>query len=244
LDNRPLVFAGNVPFGRRGTLARKFILEALEYAELCGFIVPITFRKWMFQSQITKLAPNAKLISDTELDPRAFLFEGAQAPEYRCCFQVWTTGDSELPDLRLREKPKSGHSHFKIWQHNGENPAVLLNDWNIAVRRSGYGCYGQPIYDHADCDPKVHWMLMRAANPSVLRRLARLDYEALSKRSLRRPGFNMADVVEAYDAELRRERATAVAVYGNCRLGSKKPSKIQEQRHFKYLVPERERWAA
>lgn len=195
------VVVGNPPFGKRASLAVKFINRALRHGGMVGFIVPLQLRKWSAQKLVRK---NARLVMDLDLPAEAFLFMG-RPYTLRCCFQVWTTWpNSDLPgeNLRLTHAPRTRHEDFQAWQYNCTEPAKKYFDyeWDFAVLRQGYGDYSvqyQPK-DRDTMDRRKQWIFIKANTPQALRRLRGLDYVALSRKNTGTPGFGKADLVEAY----------------------------------------------
>lgn len=91
LGTSRVVVVGNPPFGRKAGLAVSFINRGLEHGGLAGFIVPLQLRKWSAQKNVNQ---DARLVLDVRLPDDAFLFLG-KPYRLRCCFQVWTTWESE-----------------------------------------------------------------------------------------------------------------------------------------------------
>lgn len=186
---------GNPPFGNRSLMAVAFLNRALDVAHTVGFILPLSFRRWDTQR---KVRPGARLVLDYGLPEDAFTLAG---DPYRlpCTFQVWTLNDRH-PDHRLRQAPANSHPHFEIKQYCPDSPATarhFASQWDFAVSFQGFHTYGR-IYDPAQCDPRRHWMMFRAASDKALRRLLRIDFAALSRTRPVVPGFDRSDVVATY----------------------------------------------
>lgn len=203
------VVVGNPPFGRKGDTAVAFINQALDWAPVVGFVLPLQFRKWSAQSRI---APLSHLVLDKVLPEEAFTFLG-KPYQLRCCFQVWARPGLDLgplyPDLRLRQAPPNQHPDFEAWQYNRTPIAEKYfdMDWDFAVLRQGFGDFSRLFWrkDAPVLDRKQQWAFLKAKNPQVLSRLAGLDFVSLSQRNAGTPGFGKADLVEAYLEALGRE---------------------------------------
>ncbi len=203
------VMVGNPPFGKKGDTAVAFINQGLEWAPLVGFVLPLQFRKWSAQSRIT---PGAHLVLDRALPEDAFTFLG-KPYQLRCCFQVWAEPGLDLeplyPNLRLQQAPPNTHPDFEAWQYNRTPIAEKYfdMDWDFAVLRQGFGDFSRLFWrrDNPVLDRKQQWAFLKAKNPQVLDRLARLDFVALSQRNTGTPGFGKADLVEAYLDAVERE---------------------------------------
>jgi hypothetical protein len=79
------VVFGNPPFGRQGSLAKKFIGHASGAASVIGFILPRSFVKPSMQKAFP---PSFHLVDELALPDSAFLVEG-KPYSVPCVFQVW-----------------------------------------------------------------------------------------------------------------------------------------------------------
>jgi hypothetical protein len=103
------VFFGNPPFGRQGSIAKKFLRHACEQgADALAFILPRSFMK---PSMYGCIPPNFHLVKQWELPKDSF--EVNKEPyDVPCVFQIWekqgenrTTVDKEDPDGFVYVKP-------------------------------------------------------------------------------------------------------------------------------------------
>ena len=198
------VFIGNPPFGVKSKLAVEFINKAFKYSDIVGFIVPIQFRKWSVQNRINK---KAKLVVDILLPEKAFEFMGKDY-KVRCCFQIWAEDSffNDVKDLRISKKPITEHADFVMYQFNRTEEAKKFfdYDWDFAVPRQGFYDYSKKIRRKEDCDLKKQWIMFKAKNEKILKRLESLDFERLSKKNSSIPGFGKADVVEEYNKKYNK----------------------------------------
>ena len=195
-----IVTVGNPPFGRKGKLASAFINKSLEYSQVVCFILPIQFNKFSGHNQIV---PQAKLVFNEPLPENSFVFNG-KPYSVRSCFQVWTTRETQMPDLRIRQSPRTKHPDFEMYQYNCTEEAAKFFDksaysWDFAVPRQGFKDYGMRETDPAALDRRVQWIFFKAKNRKVLSRLKKMDFEALSRKNSTIPGFGKADVVAEYE---------------------------------------------
>lgn len=195
-----VVSVGNPPFGRKGKLASAFINKAFEYSQVVCFVLPIQFNKYSGHNQVV---PQAKLVFNEPLPDGCFVFNG-KPYSVRSCFQVWTTRETQMPDLRIRQSPRTKHPDFEMYQYNCTEEAAKFFDkskypWDFAVPRQGFKDYGMRETDSSALDRRVQWIFFKAKNRNVLSRLKRLDFEALSRKNSTIPGFGKADVVEEYE---------------------------------------------
>lgn len=192
-----MVAIGNPPFGKRAKLAIQFVNKCLDYFGMVGFIVPNQFNKWSVQNHIN---PYAKLIHNESLPENAFTLVGKDY-DIRCSFQVWSLRhDGE--DLRIKEKPKTTHPDFEMWQYNRTKEAekYFNFEWDFAVPRQGFNDYSFKAFSKEDCDRKKQWIFFKANSKEVLEKLMNINFEKLSKKNSGIPGFGKADVIEVYEA--------------------------------------------
>jgi hypothetical protein len=195
--NRPLVFVGNPPFGKKGDLARAFLNKALSEGEVVGFILPILFRKWTTQKGVDA---SASLVADWDIPEDAFTFLG-KPYAVRCCFQVWTRRATPgLSDLRQRQAPARAHPDFQMWQYNATPQAARYFDldWDFGVLRQGYGDHNAHHTSPQTMSRKKQWVLFKASTPAVLARLESIDFNALAATNTSVGGFGKAEIVQHY----------------------------------------------
>ncbi len=82
---KPRIFFGNPPFGRQGSLAKKFIQQAAKYATIIAFILPRSFVK---PSMSRAFPPLFHCIHSEELPKDSFEVNG-KSYDVPCIFQIW-----------------------------------------------------------------------------------------------------------------------------------------------------------
>ena len=125
----------NPPFGKKSSLAVKFINKALKESEFVCAILPVEFNKYSVQKKVNK---NAKLIFSIILPKNSFTF-GDTDKDVNCCFQIWTCKKTKYADLRISSPTSTEHSDFKIYQFNCTETAKKYfdYDWDFAILRQG-----------------------------------------------------------------------------------------------------------
>lgn len=113
------VYFGNPPFGRQGSLARKFLEKASRYAQVMAFILPRSFMKPSMQTSIPLIF---HLVALKELDKNSFLVN-EKPYDVPCVFQIWERRSTE----RVLEGKVAavGYSYTKD------------TNWDLAIRRVG-----------------------------------------------------------------------------------------------------------
>lgn len=201
LDNyKDLISIGNPPFGRKAQLALDFYEKTMNHSKIVAFIVPMQFNKWGTQKQINK---GFKLIYNELLNPNSFTFAGNDYP-VRSIFQIWIRSDQlcDLSDLRITKVPPTNHVDFEFWQYNcTEQSMKYLNyEWDFAVIRQGYKDYNERFYNKSELNKSIQYMLFKAKDEIVLKRLLDIDFKELSMLNTSIPGFGKADLVSYYTA--------------------------------------------
>lgn len=188
----------NPPFGKRGKLAIAFFNHAACLADIVAFIVPVNFRKFTTHKQ---LEPSMRFISKLPLPRDAFYLHTGKSYSVNTEFQVWTRLVSAHPDMRQYKRLPIGHQDFQIWQYNNTPDAlkVFQNAFDFAVPCQGWQDYSRRETDEKQCERNKQWILLKANNPSILKRLMHINYEHLAQECATAvPGFRKGDLVKAY----------------------------------------------
>ena len=200
--NEEVIVLGNPPFGKKSSLAVQFINKCFEYSKIVGFILPIQFRKYSAQNKIRE---DAILLRDITLPENSFT-NGDKDYSLRCCFQIWCLPDFEeintFQNLRT-SKPITSHPDFEMFQYNCTKEALKFfdYDWDFCVYRQGFLDYSKKFYNKEELNIKNQYIFFKASNKRVLNNLLSLNFEELSKKNIRIPGFGKADIVEVYTSK-------------------------------------------
>ena len=192
------VIIGNPPFGKRGKLAMAFFNQAAYFADIVAFIVPLTFRKFAVHKC---LAPGMRFISKLILPREAFVLENGKPFSVNTEFQIWTRLPSDHQDMRQYKPLPICHQDFQIWQYNNTSTSlkVFHNQFDFAVPCQGWQDYSRKETDEKRCERNKQWILLKAKNPTILKRLMNIDYERLAcECATAVPGFRKADLVKEY----------------------------------------------
>jgi len=109
---------GNPPFGKKSSLAIKFIKKCAEFCDSFSFILPRSFNKYFLQKSIPL---NFHLIKSYNLPNDSFGF-----PEIRCVFQIWKKRKYERKKFIKKIFPNKNYKFVS----KSDNP-------DIAIRRVG-----------------------------------------------------------------------------------------------------------
>lgn len=122
-----ILFIGNPPFGKRSSLAKKFIKKCIELnAYTIAFILPNTFKKYNNQTMFDNNWHLHKIVRISE----NFILEDDEI-KIPCSFFIWSKESTE-DDLRdqLIEEPKE----FQIVSRNAKNADFSINGNNGRVK--------------------------------------------------------------------------------------------------------------
>ena len=194
-----LVVVGNPPFGKRGKLAVDFFCRAAQEADTIAFIVPVIFRKYFIHKQ---LPPDFRWISTMPLKRTSFRTIAGKDYSVNTEFQIWTRKVSKHCNFRLASPPPIHHRDFVMWQYNNTKEALKIFDkpCDFAVPCQGWQDYSRRETNTDNCERNKQWMLLKASNDIVLKRLHdEIDYGSLALRNTTStPGFRKGDLVEEY----------------------------------------------
>lgn len=195
---RNTAIISNPPFGKRGKLAIAFFNHAAHLADIVAFIVPVNFRKFTTHK---RLDPSMRFISKLPLPRDAFYLHTGKSYSVNTEFQIWTRLASAHHDMRQYRRLPIYHQDFQIWQYNNTSAAlkVFQNTFDFAVPCQGWQDYSRRETDEKQCERNKQWMLLKANNSGVLRRLMQINYEHLAQECATAvPGFRKGDLVKVY----------------------------------------------
>ena len=130
---------GNPPFGRQSSTAIQFIKKCCKVAKSISFILPKSFKKESMRKYFTSLY---HLISETDVEPNAFLVNGAKY-DVPCVFQIWVKKDVERPRVK-KETPKNFEFVKKCnkpdlsFRRVGVNAGIISKDIEMKSEQSHY----------------------------------------------------------------------------------------------------------
>ena len=192
---------GNPPFGKRSSLATRFVNHAAKAAHTVAFILPISFKKYQMQKQVSN---QLRLIAAMSLEKNSFIRPDGKPHLVNTEFQIWTRHPDSIMyrDLRLTEGISLTHSDFELHQYNATKDALKAfdNDWDFAVPSQGWQDYSRREFNGDDCEKHKHWMLIKANSPDIKQVLLNIDYDKLAEDSaIIIPGFRKRDLINHYN---------------------------------------------
>ena len=95
---RSYAVVGNPPFGVRGAMALAFVNRAAMFADLVGFILPMTFESDGKGGALTRVDSRLSLLHQEEIPPNAFYdAESGSDRDINTVWQVWGAVSPPLP---------------------------------------------------------------------------------------------------------------------------------------------------
>lgn len=144
---------GNPPFGRRSSLAIKFIKKSCNFCDTISFILPKSFKKNSMQKTIPL---NFHLLFQVDLPINSFTIN-SNLYNVPCIFQIWIKKNYERKkEIKLISK------YFNFVKKN-ENP-------DIAIRRVGVNA-GKLYTDISNINPNSHYFLKIKKNKNKIIKL-------------------------------------------------------------------------
>lgn len=200
-----VLFIGNPPFGKNGSVARAFIERALEMADHVAFILPQSFQKASTQNLLR--APDVHLVCEHDVPADAFVFRG-ETKRIPTVFQIWR----RMPALPPRGNLvlPTEHPEFAFVRPSEQD----IDERPIfSVQRVG-GRAGKIITDRAELKRKRtsgNFYFLDPADDAVLLKMQRLDLERhpAKARSAGMPSLAKGEIIAAYDGDEGRVRAAA-----------------------------------
>jgi hypothetical protein len=131
---------GNPPFGRQGSLAKKFVVKCCEFSKYICFILPMSFKK---PSMTKCFRKDFHKIYEHDVNDNSFLVEGK---EYNvpCVFQIW-----ERKEV-VREVNVFQDNKYFDFVKKDQNP-------DYSIRR--VGVYAGKIYEEVDKSIQSHYFI-------------------------------------------------------------------------------------
>jgi hypothetical protein len=142
---------GNPPFGRKSSLAIKFIKKSCEFCDTISFILPKSFKK---DSMKKSFALNFHLKFEKDLPYNSFII-GTTSYNVPCVFQIW------IKKNKNRQKPTKETSKYFIFCKKIDSP-------DIAIRRVGINAGKVYQNDLQDKNSNSHYFIKIIKNRSII----------------------------------------------------------------------------
>ena len=205
---KPTVVIGNPPFGRQNCVAVEFINLSASFAEIIGFIMPMSFDRVYYS---VRLDSRLHLISKTELPAGSFVKDG-KPYGVPCAFYIWSKQLGPYTDLRPRQLKQLEHVdfHSAYVQASLENypereynlkPTYKGKPFAFGVIVSGFissPMVGKKVFslDEVREHDSHNHLLFFTDDQKVIDRLLNLDFSPTYK--FINMGFTKGDIVEQY----------------------------------------------
>ena len=184
------LFIGNPPFGRRSSIAFKFIEHALPSAKVIAFILPNSFHKANF---INRLPTNLHQVDSLDvsgiwngnyLNLTFFIYEKRQEEREQI------VEESTHPDFTMIHKHLSRTSDEEFDRVKREYDFAMSQVANAKVK------------DFDSLKKKGSLFFIKTNNPYVREVFNRLDFSFLDNKNTAHKSLSRSDVIEAYKIAL------------------------------------------
>lgn len=212
------IVISNPPFAQDTII--DFIKHSFTMAPAVAFILPMT---WAGSYQSQRDVPNdKKLIYNERMGIKSFRM-GDKTAGVKICAQIWVnkndTRFANFEDLRLPQDKPSTHNDFDTLVIRDEESYKEAKGYkfDFAVFSRGRENYKNQFvaYDELRESGKGRYVLIKAYSEDALNILKSLDYEYLAKNgSTSRLGFNVYDLVEAYENAQKASGNATVSTLG------------------------------
>ena len=184
------IVVGNPPFGRRGSLARRFFEKAASFSDVVAFILPAIFSKPSFHSGLN---PHFHLEYEEFVDE--FFLPDGSTKKINCVFQIWKKKDFKREKLL---EPKEHKDFLLIHRHiSRTSPEELLsleNDYDFA-----YGQISGKINNIRDVKKGSQFFVKDvSAHKKVKSIFEKMDWEVLKKYSMGPLSLGRGDIIKQY----------------------------------------------
>lgn len=184
-----VVVIGNPPFGRKGSLAKKFFNRAAEYSDVVAFILPAIFAKPTFTNTLNEWFEKVY-----EEPVNRFVFPSGEEYNVNCVFQVWKKQNYKRAKVtQLKEVDDFTMIHRHIAWTSDEEMDILAKEYDFA-----YGQISHKIQEVADLK-KGSQFLIKSDQPEIVRELfSQMDFSYLKKYAMGAVSLSRGDVMEEY----------------------------------------------
>ena len=183
------IVIGNPPFGRRGSLAMKFLNRCAEHCDVVALILPAIFSKYTF---INRVHPYMHLID--EISHTEFEDIHEQMYKVKCSFQIWQKSDQERPKI-VRQKVCSDFSmkHRHIHRTSLDELEQLRSHFDFTV-----GQVGGKVEDVDVAKGSTFFIKDFTVGKTVRKVMERFDFSELCEYHIGIISLTKSDVVEKY----------------------------------------------
>ena len=185
---------GNPPFGRRGSLAKRFFQKSAEFADVIAFIVPAIFGKPAFYKSLD-------LSFHLEWEEPIHLFElpNGQQHKVNCLFQIWKKKDIH----RIHKTLPRSHQDFEMIHRHISRTAPeeierLVKDYHFA-----FGQVSHKLTDLQNIQRGSQFIIKDVSSHGKVREIFQsMNFDHLKRYSMGAVSLSRSDIIEAYSKVL------------------------------------------
>ena len=181
---------GNPPFGRRGSLAKKFFQKCSTFADVIAFVFPAIFSKPSFYRGLHKMFHP---VYEERL--QTFRLPDGTERDVNCVFQIWERRDAPRIDETLRE----AHPHFQMMHRHvsrtgKEELLAIAQEFDFA-----FGQVSHKIADIASLQKGSQFFIKDLSGDGrVLKTFGSMDFSHLRRYSAGAVSLSRDDIISEY----------------------------------------------
>lgn len=194
-DYEPPLFSkiltiGNPPFGRRGSLAKRFFNRCAEFSDVVAFVFPAIFSKPSFQNSLDS---NFHLMHSEPVSE--FVYPDGTKYKVNCVFQVW----KKMPVKRLKHINEKSHPDFEmIHRHisriSQEELQTLAQEYDFA-----YGQVSHKVQDIGSLKSGSQFIVKDVSSHGNVRGVFEtLNFDHLKEYAMGAVSLSRDDVMSEY----------------------------------------------
>ena len=179
---------GNPPFGRRGSLAVRFINLAAEYSRVVAMVLPRSFARPAMQNRVN---PLMHLVHDHDIS--TFVLPGGDLWDVRATFQVWERRAYERVLLKVsRNHPDFRLKHQHISWATDEEMARIREEFPICIGQNNLRWM-----DSREPQRGSVWFV-KPVSERCKAILMSLDFAYIKESSTCTPSLSKGDIIDKY----------------------------------------------
>ena len=192
----PILTIGNPPFGRRASLANKFIRKAAQYSDVIAFILPRSFTR---ETMHSAYPPNFHLVKQVLLDC-AFSRPDGTGLQLPTVFQVWEKrGTVRKMPANVISHPDLALRHVHISRVSRARLKEIQDEYTYAIPQVGGDFFARAS---ADLTQGSYWFV-KPATPRVADILLNTNFAPPDGEHAAVKSLSRAEIIAAYARSLQ-----------------------------------------
>lgn len=181
---------GNPPFGRRGSLAKKFFQRCSQFSDVIAFILPAIFGKPSFYKTLDK-----RFHLEYEEPVSQFVMADGTTTTVKCVFQIWKKKEVLRNDIKkVNEHPDFKMIHRHISRTNKDDLNALIQEYDFA-----FGQVSHKICDINELKRGSQFLIKDLTKDKRVKLIfEKMLFDNLTQYAMGAVSLSQADVYEQY----------------------------------------------